>query len=65
MTGNTQRRNRSSASILVCVLAAGFLGAASAFAQPTPGDCLTADEATLAQLVNDYRQANNFSSRSP
>jgi uncharacterized protein YkwD len=60
MTGNTRKRNRSSAFILVCVLAAGSLCTGSAFAQPTPGDCLSADEATLVQLVNDYRQAEGL-----
>ena len=60
MTANRRKRIRSTASILVCVLAAGCLCTGSAFAQPTPGDCLSADEATLVQLVNDYRQAGGL-----
>jgi hypothetical protein len=60
MTGKLHQRIRESAGIFVGVLALAFFSTGPVFAQATPGDCLSADEATLAQLVNDYRQANNL-----
>lgn len=60
MTGNMRKRMGKSAGILVAIMAIGIMSSGPALAEPTPGDCLSADEATLAQLVNDYRQANNL-----
>ena len=44
--------------VLIFLLA--IIGAGAAFSQSDPGECLTSDEALLAQLVNEYRQANNL-----
>ena len=60
MTGYIRTRICKSACILVGVLALASFCTGPAVAQTTPGDCLSADEATLAQLVNDYRQAEGL-----
>jgi hypothetical protein len=60
MTGYMRNGIRESVCILVGVLALVFSCTEFALAQATPGDCLSEDEATLAQLVNDYRQAQDL-----
>jgi hypothetical protein len=45
---------------VVLIILLAVIGAGAVLAQGDPGECLTTDEATLAQLVNDYRQANNL-----
>lgn len=60
MTGNMHHGIRKSAGILVGILALVFLTTESVLAQDTPGDCLSSDEAALAQLMNDYRQAEGL-----
>ena len=60
MTIYMRNSNRRSTCILLCVLTLASFCTGSAFAQPTPGECLSADEAMLVQLVNDYRQAEGL-----
>ncbi len=57
MAGNMHHGNRKLVGILMGVLALVFFSTDFVLAQETPGDCLSTDEATLAQLMNDYRQA--------
>jgi len=51
---------RKPAGVLVGALVLLFSSIGPALAQTTPGDCLSADETTLAQLLNDYRQQNGL-----
>ena len=60
MTGNMRNGIRKSAGVLVGVLALVFFSTGPVHAQATPGECLSADEAALAQLMNDYRQAQGL-----
>jgi hypothetical protein len=60
MTRNMCNGIRESAGILVGVLVLVFFSTGPVLAQATPGDCLSEDEATLAQLMNDYRQAQGL-----
>jgi len=60
MTGNMRNGIRKLVGILVIVLALVFSSIEPALAQETPGDCLSPDEATLAQLMNNYRQAQGL-----
>jgi uncharacterized protein YkwD len=49
-----------SVGIFAGVLALVLAWTSPVLAQATPGECLSADEATLAQLVNDYRQTQGL-----
>ena len=60
MTDYLRNSIRESACILVGILVLVLSCTESALAQATPGDCLSANEATLAQLVNNYRQAQGL-----
>ena len=56
MTGKLHHGNHGSTGILMGLLALLLVGAGPVLAQEDPGECLSADEAALAQLMNDYRQ---------
>jgi hypothetical protein len=60
MTGNMHKGIQESVGILVSVLALVLFSTGSVLAQETPGDCLSEDEATLAQLMNDYRTSQGL-----
>jgi uncharacterized protein YkwD len=55
MKDRQRHGKRPMAGILTACLALVLGGAAPAAAQETPGDCLSAEEALLGQLVNEYR----------
>jgi hypothetical protein len=53
-------RFRNLVQAAVCVGTLIMLTTGSAVAQTTPGDCLSDNEATLAQLINEYRAQNGL-----
>ena len=56
MTGKMHNRFQGSEVIFVTALALLILISQPIFAQEDPGECLSEDEASLGQLINDYRQ---------
>jgi hypothetical protein len=56
MTRKMRSAFHNSVGIFLGVLTYMIFSTGPAFAQVTQGECLSEDEATLAQLMNDYRQ---------
>ncbi|MCK9996167.1 MAG: hypothetical protein KAH56_07795, partial [Candidatus Krumholzibacteria bacterium] len=51
---------RKTTGMLLGVLSLALFTIGPVFALPTPGECLSENEATLAQLLNEYRQAQGL-----
>ncbi len=51
---------RKTTGMLLVVLSLTLLTIGPVLAQPTPGECLSEDEATLARLMNEYRQSQGL-----
>ncbi len=60
MTGKMHNRFHRSGIIFVITLLLLILNTQPLFAQENPGECLSEDEANLAQLINDYRQTQGL-----
>lgn len=60
MSGKMPMGIHKPGGFFVCFLALCIFCPGPVKAQETPGDCLSTDEATLAQLVNDYRQSQSL-----
>ena len=60
MNGHKFKYSNKLTGFTLVALALLAFTAAPAAAQGNPGECLSSDEAQLAQLLNDYRQANDL-----
>lgn len=60
MKGKMHHEIRKPSRIQAYLLTLLFLSTLPMAVQANPGECLSEDEATLAQLVNDYRAANGL-----